>query len=94
MKQLILYLYFSGDNCSAVTETIIYDPLISNRARNSSISTEIVGNIHKGPGAENGSKVLYALCTLDGMSNSFQHFSRLWDSQFDLIILQMDNKGL
>ena len=51
-----------------MTETILYDPLITSRARNSSISTEIVGNIHKGPGvvSENGSDVLYALCTLDG----------------------------
>ena len=61
-----LSFFFSGSDSG--TETILYDPLITSRARNSSISTEIVGNIHKGQGAvsENGSDVLYALCTLDG----------------------------
>ena len=62
----VSHFFFSGSDSG--TETILYDPLITSRARNSSISTEIVGNIHKGQGAvsENGSDVLYALCTLDG----------------------------
>lgn len=52
----------------SVPDNLIYDPLVSSEIRNSSISTEIVGNIRKGPGPmqENESDVLYALCTLDG----------------------------
>lgn len=69
----------------SVTETILYDPLITSRARNSSISTEIVGNIHKGPGvvSENGSDVLYALCTLDGTLVLVENGRILWSLQVD-----------
>ena len=48
---------------------LVYDPLVSSEIRNISISTQIVGNIRKGPGSvkESEADVLYALCTLDGI---------------------------
>ncbi|KAL4225477.1 integrin alpha FG-GAP repeat-containing protein 2 [Mactra antiquata] len=67
-------------------DNLIYDPLVSSEIRNMSISTEIVGNIRKGPGPvqENESDVLYALCTLDGTLVLVESGRRiLWSLQVD-----------
>jgi len=62
---------------------LIYDPLVSSEIRNSSISTEIVGNIQKSPGtSKEDAEVLYALCTLDGTPFLFLFSVFSWCTKF------------
>ena len=66
--QCLHYLFPCFSLSDIVLDNITYDPLVSTEIRNSSISTEIIGNIKKwpGPAKDNKTDVLYALCTLDG----------------------------
>ncbi|XP_045175443.2 KICSTOR complex protein ITFG2-like [Mercenaria mercenaria] len=86
----LLHDPLSHDIQDGISETVpnnlVYDPLVSTEIRNSSISTEIVGNIRKGPGPmkENETEVLYALCTLDGTLVLVESGRRiLWSLQVD-----------
>lgn len=66
---------------------LIYNPLVASWARNCNISSEIIGNIRKGPQSSTSSSsetdVLHALCTLDGTLVLVEKNQILWSLQVD-----------
>ncbi|KAI8499760.1 integrin alpha FG-GAP repeat-containing protein 2 [Branchiostoma belcheri] len=83
----------SGNLCSfrhgswlASGETVIFHPLVSSRARNPDVSTEIIGNLATGPSDDAGDcagRGLYAMCTLDGTLMLGQGEEIVWSLQVD-----------
>ncbi|CAH1257113.1 ITFG2 [Branchiostoma lanceolatum] len=67
-------------------ETVIFHPLVSSRARNPDVSTEIIGNLATGPSDDGGDcpgRGLYAMCTLDGTLMLGQGEEIVWSLQVD-----------
>ncbi|KAL3842428.1 hypothetical protein ACJMK2_020446 [Sinanodonta woodiana] len=68
----------------SLTTNFVYDPLVSSMARNSNVSTEIIGAIRKEPITESSStEMLYSLCTLDGTLMLVENGHILWSLQVD-----------
>eukprot|EP00058_Branchiostoma_floridae_P023000 XP_002608490.1 hypothetical protein BRAFLDRAFT_283174 [Branchiostoma floridae] len=64
-------------------ETVIFHPLVSSRARNPDVSTEIIGNLATDDAGDCPGRGLYAMCTLDGTLMLGQGEEIVWSLQVD-----------
>ncbi|XP_064602402.1 KICSTOR complex protein ITFG2-like [Liolophura sinensis] len=72
-----------GEDTASQSLVYRYHPLASSRARNSSVTTEIVGCISRGPESQSNRASYYALVTLDGTMMLVEDDRILWSLQVD-----------